>query len=217
MTQPPDDFDLADVELDTEQDTEEFLNLGIEPDIDPALTEPVTGPSADVIKQKRQTARSSEYQKKTRSVLSQAFRATVGQPNTVTDAATILMYEKRFSRAAGDLADESDRFRSTVDFLTSGSESPFAAFAFAALPMVLQGVRNHEAALEPKPRGGIKIPFTKGKRILGGIRLGFRLGQWRNATHEPNAIYNKAFADAGVVRALKEAGIAVAIPNSARD
>lgn len=203
--------------FDAEQNTAEFLAAGLPDAGEDAETFTESGyaePSTDVIKDKPQTAGSKRYEKKVKGLLSTAFRYTVGTPATVPDSAAILYYEKNVSRAAGDLADTNDTFKRVLDFVTEGTDNAALAFVAASAPLALQWIRNHEVALEPKPRGGIKVPFTKGRRMFGGIRLGLRLGRWRASTHDPMHMTSLAFNDEGVIAALKKAGILVATPSA---
>lgn len=204
------DFEAAQESM-TELDTDDFLAAGLDDDtvVSDVINSPFDSPSTDVIGgTKTQSTVSKQYEKKAKKVLSRAFHFTVQNEKTVADAAAILYYEKDLTRASGDLAAENETMRNVLDFLTEGSENPVAAFMIAAAPLAFQVIRNHENFLEPKPRGGIRIPFTKGKKILGGLKLGIRLGHAPRAmTHDPQRMTDLAFGNPGVIRAMQKAGL----------
>jgi hypothetical protein len=166
---------------------------------------------AEFIKRPK-TAVAREYEKKTAAALNSVFRGTAGNPATVVDAATILVFGDGFSAAAGELAQEDERARRVLDFLTTPS-NPWIAFAMVAIPMAAQLMRNHEAELEDLPPVkkviGIKIPFSK-KAISIPLRIKPRLPKrLRSQTSEPAAML-AVFEHPDVKRALKKRGITVA-------
>lgn len=158
------------------------------------------------------TAIAREYEKKTAAALNSVFRGLAGNPSTVVDAATILVFGDGFSAAAGELAQEDERARGAIDFLTTPS-NPWIAFAMAGIPLVAQLMRNHETALEDLPPVkkviGIKIPFTK-RAISIPLRIKPRLpGKLRSQTVQPEAMLS-VFEHPAVKKALKKRGIEVA-------
>lgn len=162
------------------------------------------------------------YQKKVRRVMATAFRFTVGQRATVPDAAAIIMHGPELAEKAGILADKDPRFRRGIDMLTEGTENPYLAFAFAAIPLAMQVFRNHEDVLSPRaiiearkqykayqeanptPGKEWRIPGTKRK-----IRVRFRLHfpAIRNFTNDPNALSQYVFLNPDMVEAMQRFGI----------
>lgn len=118
---------------------------------------------ADLIRT-RQSARAREYRDRTNSLLKAAL---VGAINTgeFTDAATILRHGPAFATATGQLADSNDRAAGLIDMITSPA-SPVAMFVLAAVPLVSQLFRNHEAQLANIPEAR-----EQAKRTRKSIRL----------------------------------------------
>jgi hypothetical protein len=166
---------------------------------------------AEFIKRPK-TAVAREYEKKTAAALNSIFRGAAGNPGTVVDAATILVFGDGFSAAAGELAQEDEKARKVLDFICTPS-NPWVAFAMVAIPMAAQLMRNHETELEDLPPVkkviGIKIPFSK-KAISIPLRIKPRLPRrLRSQTSEPAAML-AVFEHPDVKRALKKRGITVA-------
>lgn len=195
-------------------DLQDFLRADAgEPDAATA-DGPTDRPDAGVITDKKQSIIAKRYEKKARGLLSTGFKLTVEHPATVADSAAILFYAPRVAKAAGDLADANPRARQVLDFLTEGSENAAAAMAIAAMPLMLQLIRNHEPVLEPQPRG-IKIPFTQ-RRINIRWKFGIRLGNLRAMTNDPNVMMNTAFSDPEVMAVIQKQGINVATRGTGR-
>jgi hypothetical protein len=193
-------------------------------DLNPGESEPRTEPDgskfrgivadadiADFIKRPK-TGVAREYEKKTAAALNSVFRGLAGNPGSVVDAATILVFGDGFSAAAGELAQEDANARKVLDFITTPS-NPWVAFAMVAIPFASQIVRNHETALEDLPPVkrviGVKIPFTK-KAISIPLRIKPRLPKrLRGTTVQPEAMLG-VFDHPDVQKALKKRGIDVA-------
>jgi len=168
---------------------------------------------ADFVKiPKTQVAR--EYEKRTAAALNSVFKGLAGNPSTVIDAATILAYGDGLSASAGELAQQDEKARGIIDFITSPS-NPWVAFAMIAIPFGAQLLRNHETDIDnmkPVKRVvGVKIPFTK-KAISIPLRFRLRLPRKLRAhTVQPVAMLD-VFNHPDVKKALKRRGISVAAP-----
>lgn len=166
-------------------------------------------PHADILTERTRSPKAKQYERKTAGLFSTAFKLTVGQASTLPDSAAILMYGPDVSERVGDLAAENALVARGVDMLTDGSENAAAALLLTAFPFVLQVVRNHEQALQPQARG-IKVPFTKGKRVLR-FKFGFNIGKRvHNMTSDPDALTVHVFSNPDVQAALIKQGIKVA-------
>src|SRR2546430_1651896 len=83
------------------------------------------------------------YQKKVHSGLFKpAFLMAAQHPATVADAAAIIMHGPKLETKLGDLAASNDTVAKMIDFLDEGTSNPVGAAMVAALPLLLQLVRN---------------------------------------------------------------------------
>lgn len=196
------DFDSLRVVSEGTNEFEEFMRPEIgDPDF---ITEPSDQPDISLMEQKEQTARSKRYQKKANVPFRIAFKRLMQRNETIPDAATVLIYAPKLTRAVGDLADENERFRNALDMLTETVENPYAAVLAAAIPFGLQILRNHEPDAETLHRG---IPIWKGKRILTRFTFRIKVGWLRAATDEPAAITQYVFSNPNVVAVLSKQGM----------
>jgi hypothetical protein len=170
-------------------------------------------PSKDTIirAEKERPKLAVDYEKKIQSLLHTLMKSTAGDKKTAADAATVIRYGPEFAEKAGDLAEHDERARKAIE-LISAPDNPYVAFAFAALPLALQLIRNHESDNSVESRE-LRIPFTKGKRKF---RLRFRLRLknkfLRGLSDDPQAVTRDVFSDPKIRAALDEQGIDVAYP-----
>jgi hypothetical protein len=173
---------------------------------DPQPDETYDQPEASFVKPQSRKRNAVVYEKKLRGLLNIPFRAAVEHKTTVPDAAAIAMYGPAVCTAWGDAAAADDRIAKAIDFVTMPSENPLTAAVIATVPFFFQILRNHE--IEPQTRG-IKIPFTKGKRIFK-IRFGIKLRRLRALTNDPQAFADHVFSNPAMRDSLKKQGINVA-------
>lgn len=179
-----------------------------EPDTD-FVTETYDQPDTTFVTDKKRSRKAVAYEKKTASMFNGLFRVAIANPATVPDAAAITMHAKPISEALGDLADADPRIERAIDFITSGTENPYANLMAATVPLVLQLMRNHEPVLEPKMRG-FRIPFGKRKGEVLRLKFGVKLrGIPRNLTNDPDALAEYVFSDPRVMAALQKQGLNV--------
>lgn len=159
------------------------------------------------------TQRAREYESKVEGLLNLAMRACVGSPATVADGAAIIEYGPALASKAGDLADADARVRRALDLITSGTDNPYLALAFAAMPLVAQIARNHETSAEVtgSRRIEFRIPFTKGKKTLGfNVRFKLRNPLLRSMTVEPTYLNSHVFGNSEIGPELTRQGVNVA-------
>jgi hypothetical protein len=174
-------------------------------------------------KQKPRPVKARAYEKKVSGILRAGFKYTAEHEATVPDAAAILLYGPEFCRATGDLANADERVAKAIDWLTEGTENPYLAFAFAAIPFAAQLYRNHEDVANPKamataikesrgkrkekaPRE-YKIPFTN--RTLR-LRIAFSLPSLKLITSPPEALTEHVFTNPDILRTLEKEEINLA-------
>lgn len=160
------------------------------------------------------TAIAREYEGKAAAILGLLTRNSIGDPDTIADAATYLAYGDKLSAAAGEIADESEIARKIFDAIASPA-SPYLAFTLTAIPMIAQLIRNHEKETVKPVRvvgANIKVPFRK-KPI--SIRIPLRPGlpkRFRAQTVDPKKCAELVFSNPDVAKALRRRGINVAWP-----
>jgi hypothetical protein len=160
------------------------------------------------------TAVAREYEGKAAAILGMLTRNSIGNPDTIADAAAYIAYGDKLAAAAGEMAEEGEFARKFLDAIASPS-SPYLAFGLAALPLVAQLMRNHEKEIV-KPvrtvRASFKIPFRK-KPLSIRVPLKVQLPkQFRAQTVEPKTCANLVFSNPDVIKALKKRGIDIAWP-----
>lgn len=200
-------FDFDRLRVQNVDSISEFLEPD-GPDDTNIITEPNTEPSTDIIEDKPQTPKSKRYQKKAKAPFKIAFKKSLQRPETLPDAAAILLYAPPITRAIGDLADADEKFASAIDWLTEGIENPYLNLVTSIAPFALQMIRNHEPEGETIHHG-IPIPFSKGKRLFTKLKFRIKLGWVRHATDEPMAITNYVFTRPDVIAALAKQGVTV--------
>lgn len=196
-TAPPDDpFDFGDLKVE---------DLDIE---EPVPFEAInyTEPDEKFVKAPRRPPHARVYELKVVKALDTGMRLAIQNPDTVADAAAIIMYGPSFSSAMGDWAARDSRVRRAIDFITEGADNPAAAAVLALLPMALQVLRNHEPIVEAEPRTW-KLRFRK--HIIS-IRLRLKLGRLRNLTNDPEDFATHVFSNPAITDALNKRGIQVA-------
>jgi hypothetical protein len=209
------------VDVDTE-----FAQFPADPEFDPFgangqapadVTDPeqqYTEPQ-NVAKEKKRSRKAQEYEAQVNTLVSAWFKASVGKPGTVADAAALSLYGPNLAEKTGDLAARDPRIGKFIDALNGGVENPYLAVIAAALPLALQLVRNHEPVLQPNPRL-FRVPFSKSKKNPDGrhVRLkkfGIKLGMFRHQTDDPERLYKYVFEESPQMRvAMESQGIAIA-------
>lgn len=210
-------IDFSDVQLTPSPEFIEDSGPESDPDFINEEEQAYDAPVMDFVTGKSRSRKAVAYEKKTASLFNGLFRVAIANPATVPDAAAITMHAKPISAAMGDLADADPRIERAIDFITSGTENPYANMVAATIPLVLQLVRNHEPVLEPKMRG-VKIPFGKRKGERLTLKFGVRLnGIPRNLTNDPNTLSDYVFNDPRVIDALRKQGLNVVRNGVARD
>lgn len=193
------DFDT--VEIGPSAD---FLDeTGGNPDL--KFTESFDEPDAGFLTEQRRSPKSVKYEKKTAAWFNTLFRASLGNTETLPDAAAISMHAKPVSRAVGDLAAADPRIERAIDFVSTGTSNPYAAVVFAVMPLALQLIRNHDIPVF-KPRTlSIKLPFGKRK---GEVWRTFTIDP-RNFTNDPDALAEYVFSNPEMLAALEKRGLRV--------
>lgn len=176
-----------------------------ESDFDLTFSDAPSNPISDAPKR---TGRAQDYEEKISGLLSLAMRGLAGKPSTVPDAAAIIQHGPIIASKLGDLADQDANVRKAVDFITSGSENPYAALVFATLPLVAQIIRNHETE-DLSRHVQVRIPFTK-KTFRLPIKLRLKNPMLRNITQSPQMISAATFGDPEIAAALASQNINVA-------
>lgn len=150
----------------------------------------------DLIKKRKRAPGALQYENKVNDILTMGVVVTAGREGTVTDAAAILLHGDAVATAFGDLAAENDNTARVIDFLHGGTGNAASAAVMAALPLILQIVRNHEPQLETMSR--INIPFTR-KKIGFNVPSRVKIKISNNPilggfTNEPDRVYSAAFS-----------------------
>jgi hypothetical protein len=160
------------------------------------------------------TGRAREYEGKAASILGLLTRNSIGDPDTIADAAAYIAFGDKVAAAAGELADDQEWARKFFDAIASPS-SPIMAFGMSVIPLAAQLMRNHEKEIV-KPvryfRATIKIPFRKNPVA---IRVPLRPQlpkRFRAQTIDPKSCASMVFSNPDVMKALKKRGIDVAWP-----
>lgn len=144
------------------------------------------------------------YERQVKKTLGTITRELIQRPNTVADAATLIQYGPKFSRAVGDLAAESPPIAKFIGVAETVADNTVLAFLTSTTALVTQLVRNHEPVLEPAPRS-----FTFLRRSFKLPKIGIRLGLFRAGTHDPDTLIQSVLTDPEVIRALEKNGIRI--------
>lgn len=153
------------------------------------------------------TKRAKDYEQRLAGLMQMAMSGCAGNPATVADAAAIIEHGPIIASKAGDLADQDERVRKAIDFITSGSENPYLALVVATVPLVAQVLRNHESDVVKNVE--VKVPFWK-KRVRLPFKIKLRNPFLRSLTKEPDALNHKVFGQPEIMAALQEQSINVA-------
>lgn len=164
-------------------------------------------PISPIAEAPQRTTRAKKYEDKISTLLNTVMRATAGSEKTVADAAAIITHGPVFASKAGDLADEDERVRRAIDFVTSGTDNAYAAFLLAGIPLAVQILRNHET--EAPVKVGIKIPFTK-RTFKIPFRLRLRNPMLRSLTQHPKSLTEAVFSNPAIREALEKQQVEVA-------
>lgn len=160
----------------------------------------------------RRNKRSRDYEDRVNGLLSFGMKMLVQNENTMPDAAALIQYGPGVASKAGDLADKDERVRKAIDFITTGSENPYASLAIATLPLVLQILRNHETTDLKARRISVKVPFTK-REISLPFRFRLKNKAMRSITVEPSVLVNATFNDPEILAALMSQGVSIKLPD----
>lgn len=164
-------------------------------------------PDPGFIKTGRRKPYAAAYQRKVHGALHRGMRYTLSNHATVPDGAALIQYGPAFEHAMGDWAVEDKRVAKAIDFITGGTTTPAMAVIAAAVPLVLQVIRNHEPEAEVT-----KKPLKIWRWTLP-IKVKFRikLKRLRPMTHEPQAFTNWVLGNPDIMETLKKQGIVVDI------
>lgn len=153
--------------------------------------------------------RARAYEDKVAGILNLAMRMCAGNEGTVSDAAAFIEHGPGFASKLGDLAAHDARIRKGIDFITTGTDNPYAAVVLAALPLISQIIRNHETETA-KPLE-VRIPFTK-RTFRPKIKIRLNIAFLRGMTTTPAQLVRNVFGRPDVKAALITSGIDVALP-----
>lgn len=182
-----------------------LFNASPEPEVpEPEYDEP----SDDFIKKPTRPRGAIAYEKKVSELINTGMRAALGHEQTLADAAALIMYGPTLAEKVGNLAATDPRIARGIDFITDGTENPYASVAIAAMPLILQVIRNHEPQAEVSSgRTGFRIPFTQ-KHIK--LKFKIKLGRLRQLTNDPDAFTSWVLDRPDIQAALAKQGINVA-------
>jgi hypothetical protein len=166
-------------------------------------------PTPPVAAGPNRTARAKTYETKVTVLLNTAMRATAGSKVTVQDAAALIVHGDVIASKVGDLADVDPRVRRAVDFITSGTENPYAALVAATVPLIAQLIRNHET--ESTVRVGVRIPFTK-RTVRIPFKFALKNKLLRSFTSAPKDLTSSVFDNPKIREALISNRVEVAYP-----
>lgn len=202
---------LSDAEWGESSNDPDAPPVTLEPEaVPPEPTDDYVTPDASAVGGKHRRPRGAiAYEGKLRSIFATAIKSTAQHPNTVPDSAALILYSPKVAQKLGDLAAQNERLANGIDMIMEGTDNPVLAAAVAIAPLVFQLARNHEPVLEPRARG-FRIPLLMKKPFRLPIKLGIRLGVFRNATFEPSSIADTVFGDPAVLAAFAKQDIKVA-------
>lgn len=172
----------------------------------------------------RPSAEAREYQERVNSILKETlkYRLGAGTISGLADVSAILAYGPDFAERTGVLAAHDDKAKKAIDMLTA-PDNPWVLFAFAALPLIGQVLRNHDEdvtrirrgwskearaerraqketrAVAPKP----KIRLFK-REITLPFRLRIKLSLFRPNSVEPQVLINQVMGSDKVRKAIHE-------------
>lgn len=166
-------------------------------------------PVPTVTSKPQRSKRAETYEARVSGMLNGVMRACAANTATVSDAAALIAHGDTVASKAGDLADTDPRVRKAIDFISSGTENPYAAFALATLPLAAQIIRNHETKPNTDVKFKLRIPFTK-KHLSIPFRLRLKNPVLRSVTEEPSVLSKAIFGNPAIAESLREARIEVA-------
>ena len=165
----------------------------------------------EFVEEVRETARAKKYRVKAKHGLNFLMKVFAGHPKTVADAAAIIQHGPGISQAVGHLCDTDERARKIIDFITDdGIDNPYVLLGLATIPLVLQGIRNHESSLEKGAQ--LKIPLGRKRRLTLPFTFSLKLKKMRAATYDPDFLTAHVFGNPIVQDAFRKQGIKVAWP-----
>lgn len=187
-------------------DPTDFINPP-DPDVTTAREE-YDQPDPSFVKAAPRKPHAVAYQKKVHEVLHFGMMVAFSNENTIPDAAAIIQYGPKLEHAMGDWAADDIRVRKAIDFISGGTATPALAATMAAVPLVLQVMRNHETETQIEKRP-LKIwRWTLPIKMRFGIRLPKR---FRAMTNDPVTNTKHVLGNAKVRAALADQGITVTI------
>jgi hypothetical protein len=176
----------------------------------------------------RQSRVAREYTIKCNSIVKALALASINAGD-FPDAAALLHHGPPFTHATGQLADQSDTVKRTIDLITSPS-SPVVMFTITGIALIAQIMRNHEGQIkqipdtrrqaraqrkamagarkaEP-PRFTIKVLGRQWPiRFRSRIKLSKFFAGFRAQTVEPQDLTVRVFSDDKLISALEKQGI----------
>lgn len=172
----------------------------------------------------RNAGKALQYEKKVKSLINAGFQIRVQQPTGLSDAAAFIAFGGPFARAAGKLGAHDETAAKVIDALTVPA-NPYLMFAYTALPLIAQLVRNHQQQIDqipttfrqrraarkangPGPKVYLTVPGTRVKiRIPFRVKMG--LGFITNQAVDPDALTQGVFSNPKVQKELAKRGIRV--------
>lgn len=176
------------------------------PDV-PVVEHEPDHPDASMLSKPKRKPNARKYEDKVLKVFGVATRVAISKPALVPDAAILLLKGPPVAEALGDLAAENEAVARMLTLSEQVTDNATLAAVTAISGLLMQIVRNHEPILEPAPRS-FTVPFLK--RTFKLPKIGVKLGLFRAATVEPNALIQHVFSDQGIIDALRKNGITLA-------
>lgn len=179
----------------------------------------------------RPSAEAREYEQRVNSILKEVlkYRLGAGTITSLADVSAILAYGPDFAERTGVLAAHDERAKKAVDMLTA-PDNPWVLFAFAAIPLIGQFLRNHDEdvtrirrgwskearaerkaqkeALAAKPKPKVRL-FKR--EITLPFRFRIKLSLFRPNSVEPQILINQVMGSDKVRKAIRDKyGVSIA-------
>lgn len=172
----------------------------------------------------RPSQEAREYQDRVNSILKETlkYRLGAGTITGLADVSAILAYGPDFAERAGMLAAYDDKAKKALDMLTA-PDNPWVLFAFAAIPLIGQLLRNHdedvtrirrgwskEARAERKAQKETQAAKPKAKirlfkrEITVPFRFKIKLSLFRPNSTDPQVLINQVMGSDKVRKALHD-------------
>lgn len=162
-----------------------------------------------LVEAKDRSPKAEEYEEKAAGFLNYLMQSLASNEGTVADSAAFILHGPGFASKAGDLAAHDPRVAKAIDFISSGTDNPYAALAIASLPLVMQIIRNHES--ETARPLEVRVPFTK-RTFKPRIRIRLKNRFLRSLTQAPGQLIERIFHNEEIAKQLMAQGVDVALP-----